>query len=602
MSTQPVRHVVIALGSPKDRKQIYVARHEVYAVELQQHQANEERLLHDALDERNEYIVAKQGDELLGFVSVTPPGGSYSVDKYFSRDEIPVSFDQSLYEIRLLTVLSAHRGRIVAPLLMYGALRYVESHGGSQLVAIGRRELVGMYSHCGMRQTGMTACCGAVMYELMTGRIKQVHQAIAPLIGFKRLASTVDWRLPFAFRPNERCDHGGAFWDTLGADFKNLGRSQQIVNADVLDAWFDPAPAVLSAIANHLALLVRTSPPTHAAGLVRAISRARAIPSPSILPAAGSSALMAIAFQSWFSPRSRVLLLEPMYGEYRHLLQNVTKCKVDSVVARAENGFRVDLSEVEDRLSEGYDAVVIVNPNSPTGTLVSPASLSELISRFSSTRFWVDETYVEFCGSQYSLENYASVSSNAFVCKSMSKVYALSGLRAAYLVGPAAEIAALSRLVPPWAVSLPAQVAAVAALAEPDYYAAQYRATAELRDQLASELRTQCGITAFPSVTNWVLCTLPQTAPPADEVVRRAREQNLFIRSGAGIHVSLGPHTLRIAVKSEVMNEKIVSILRQVLSAVGRRLTPAQQRGECRWGAGRPASSSIPWKPSRLRA
>jgi hypothetical protein len=145
MSSQSVaaQYLVITLCSPEDRQQIYSGRYEVYALELHQHYANEERLLRDALDERNEYIVVNQGDALLGFVSITRPGGSYSVDKYFSRSVIPVSFDQALYEIRLLTVLSAHRGRIVAPLLMYGALRYVESHGGSQLVAIGRCKVAG---------------------------------------------------------------------------------------------------------------------------------------------------------------------------------------------------------------------------------------------------------------------------------------------------------------------------------------------------------------------------------------------------------------------------------------------------------------------------
>lgn len=573
MSSQPAvaQQVEIALCSPEDRNRIYAARHEVYSLELHQHRPNDESILRDALDERNEYIVAKQGDELLGFISITPPGGSYSVDKYFTREEIPVGFDQSLYEIRLLTVLSAHRGRIVAPLLMYGALRYAESNGGSQLVAIGRREVVGMYSRCGMTPTGAVTRSGAVEYELMTGSVQQVHRTIAPMTrGFERLAGTVDWQLPFSFRPAEHCYHGGAFWNVLGDDFSDLGRSQQIVNADVLDAWFDPAPAVLSAVANYLPLLARTSPPTHAEGLVRAISRERGVPAPCVLPGAGSSALIFTAFQAWFSSCSRVLLLDPMYGEYRHVLENVVGCTVDSVVARAEDGFRVALHEVERRLKEDYDAVVLVNPNSPTGTLLSPKSLAELIERFPSTRFWIDETYIEFCGSEHSLERFASKSTNAFVCKSMSKVYALSGLRAAYMVGPSAEIVALSQIVPPWAVSLPAQVAAVAALAERDYYPAQYRATAELREQLASRLRTECGITAFPSVTNCLLCTLPKTAPCADELADRAREHNLFIRSGAGIHPSLGPHTIRIAVKSSSMNERTVSTLRQLLSAADR--------------------------------
>lgn len=312
-------------------------------------------------------------------------------------------------------------------------------------------------------------------------------------------------------------------------------------------------------------MLTRTSPPTHAKGMVRAISRARGVPESCILPAAGSSALIFVVFQSWFTPSSRVLLLDPMYGEYRHVLQTVAKCNVDSIIARADKGFRIDQEQLMQQLGLGYDAVALVNPNSPTGVLFPPSTLAALISRFPNTRFWIDETYIEYCGTSHSLEKFAANSHNTFVCKSMSKVYALSGLRSAYLVGPAEEIASLSCKFPPWAVSLPAQVAAVAALKEDEYYAKQYRVTAQLRAHLVAELEAQCGIISFPSATNCLLCRLPATAPRADEIVRRAREHNLFIRSGAGIHNSLGPDVIRIAVKSQALNERIISVLRQVL-------------------------------------
>ena len=69
-----MRFAVKLCCSPEDRKLIYAARHDVYAIELNQHRANSEGLLRDALDERNEYIVARQGRDLLRFVSVTLPG------------------------------------------------------------------------------------------------------------------------------------------------------------------------------------------------------------------------------------------------------------------------------------------------------------------------------------------------------------------------------------------------------------------------------------------------------------------------------------------------------------------------------------------------
>ena len=40
------------------------------------------------------------------------------------------------------------------------------------------------------------------------------------------------------------CFHGGAFFDAIGVDFNNLSEKDNIINADVLDAWFDPAPKI----------------------------------------------------------------------------------------------------------------------------------------------------------------------------------------------------------------------------------------------------------------------------------------------------------------------------------------------------------------------
>ena len=118
---------------------------------------------------------------------------------------------------------------------------------------------------------------------------------------------------------------------------------------------------------------------------------------------------------------------------------------------------------------------------------------------------------------------------------------------------------------------MPAQVAAVAALSSGDYYNAQYRRTAELREQLAAELRDRCGIVAFPSVTNFLLCVLPAQTSDAADIVRRARTYEVFLRTGEEIHLSLGQRTIRIAVKGPEMNRKIIEVLSTlVLSSLSR--------------------------------
>jgi hypothetical protein len=64
-------------------------------------------------------------------------------------------------------------------------------------------------------------------------------------------------------RIDDGCFHGGAFFTDVGEDFRDLWRRERIVNADVLDAWFAPAPGALAAIRDHLDWLGcdRLSPP-----------------------------------------------------------------------------------------------------------------------------------------------------------------------------------------------------------------------------------------------------------------------------------------------------------------------------------------------------
>src|SRR5580658_43518 len=167
------------------------------------------------------------------------------------------------------------------------------------------------------------------------------------------------------------CFHGGAFFDAIGTEFDHLERRRDIINADVLDAWFPPSPNVLRALRADLAWLLRTSPPASAAGLLKTIARARGLPEECILPAAGSSDLIFLALRQWLTPASRVLLLDPAYGEYAHVLERVIRCQVERFTLRREESYDVNLELLARRLQERFDLVILVNPNNPTGRLVS---------------------------------------------------------------------------------------------------------------------------------------------------------------------------------------------------------------------------------------
>ena len=365
---------------------------------------------------------------------------------------------------------------------------------------------------------------------------------------------------------NAACYHGGAFFKAIGEDFADLSRRHQIINADVLDAWFPPAPSVVSALEHDLPWLLRTSPPTHCDGLIDTIARVRGVPAASVLAGSGSSDLIFRAFREWLTPASRVLVLDPSYGEYTHVCERVIGCCVSRIALERESGYRVDLGELSERLREGFDLVIVVNPNNPTGQYIPRADLEAILAAAPGhTRFWVDEAYLEYVQGAESIERFAAASPNVVACKSLSKVYALSGARAAYLVAAPRIVDELRPLTPPWVVSLPAQVAAVRALEAPAYYADCYRRTALLRDALVRELHTfEPRIETF-GAGNFVLCHLPAGQPEADELERRCRAHGVFIRDISRAVPRLGRQVVRFAVKDDETQARMMRVVRRAL-------------------------------------
>ena len=560
--------IAIDLATETDRQEIYRLRHQVYAVELHQHRENSEACLSDPLDAHNTYLKASIDGQLAGFVSITPPDTpSYSVDKYFKREDLDFPFDRGLYEVRLLTVVPGYRRLPCASLLMYAALRWVQSLGGTRIMAIGRVDLVGLYRKAGLHLLERRAQAGAVTYELLSATVPELGERAEKYSEvLKKLEQKSDWRLDIPFHHDTACYHGGAFFEAIGDEFGHLERSRDVINADVLDAWFPPSPRVLSALDEYLPWLLRTSPPTNCAGMIRAIARARNLPAECIVPGAGSSALIFLCFREWLGRDSRVLLLDPGYGEYSHITEHIVRCHVDRLPLDRTLNYAVDTGLLETSLRSDYDLVVIVNPNSPTGTHVPRRELESVLAQTPpQTRVWVDETYVEYAGEDQSLETLAARSENIFVCKSMSKVYALSGTRAAYLCAPATTANLLREITPPWAVSLPAQLGAINALGDPEYYAARYRETRMLGGTLAGELRA-LGINVVPSVTNFLLCHLPENGPDAATVCQRCQTQDVFLRDASRISERLGSHALRVAVKDRLSNSRIIETLKWAIT------------------------------------
>ncbi|MFI5802267.1 aminotransferase class I/II-fold pyridoxal phosphate-dependent enzyme [Streptomyces sp. NPDC051561] len=569
------RALQLRAATPEDLDWIHELRHRVYATELGQHAPHPTQRLHDALDGENVYLVAARGPVRIGFVSLTPPwAGRYGLDKYLTRDELPLLSEGGVFEVRILTVEPRWRTTSAAPLLMYAALRWVASRGGRHVVAMGRTELLGMYRAVGLRPLGRTVRSGALTFEVLAGEVADLTRVATGRYptAVRRMGAAVDWQLDMEFAPRaDGCEHGGASFSAIGPDFRTLHRRHEVVSADVLDAWFPPAPGVRAALTQDPDWAARTSPPADAQGLRAEIAAARALPEDAVVTGAGSSDLIFRAFGQLLTPESRVLLMDPGYGEYAHLTEKVIGCTVDRFRLYAKDGWRIDQERLAEAVAPGhYDLVVVVNPNNPTGRHLPAAALRTLIAAAPArTRWWIDEAYLGYVEQNESLAPLAAVNPRVLVCTSLSKMYALSGMRAAYLVAEPALAQRLRHWTPPWNVSLPAQLAAVAALRDPDHYREQWSRTHDLRRRLAAALTgANEGLVVEEGVANFLNVTLPHDGPSAARLVRECRRHDVYLRDLSPLSPQYEGRTVRIAVRDEPEQQRIVTAFAAALRAL----------------------------------
>ncbi|HEY4506182.1 MAG TPA: histidinol-phosphate transaminase [Candidatus Paceibacterota bacterium] len=359
--------------------------------------------------------------------------------------------------------------------------------------------------------------------------------------------------------------HGGAFFDAIGKDFSTLENSKKIVSADVLDAWFEPSPKVIDKIKEYLPFALKTSPPTHAEGLIQVIAKQRDVPEANIMVGGGSSDLMFSFFPNVLTRGDKVLILDPMYGEYSHIFENVVEVELHRHLLNKTEDFIINYDRlVKDIVQSAPTMVVLVNPNSPTGQYWEKGNITSLTEEFPNITFVVDEAYIDYVGSDKSLEKEAATLSNLVVIKSMSKAYALSGARIAYLVAHTSIIDKVSRFVPPWSVSLVAQIAGVEALKDSEYYAQKYTETNQFREEFMQNLQMP-SVRIFGSVANFFLINLIGDGLSAKNIVSELRKEGIYIRNCDSMSKQFNDDFIRIAVKDRETNSKILDALKPFL-------------------------------------
>lgn len=351
-------------------------------------------------------------------------------------------------------------------------------------------------------------------------------------------------------------DHGG----TVFATARRLG----VAPGDILDfsASINPAgppPGVAEAIVAALPELVHY-PDDDCAELTAKLADLHGLSTDEVCVANGSTELIHLIPR--LAQGGRALIVSPAFSEYGRGLSRAGMV-ADHLVLDPEDGFAFSPARLAERLKGGYSLLFLCNPGNPAGNLISFEEVAEVaaICRRLGTFFVLDEAFMDFCGSGSAVK---SLGEGGIVLRSLTKFYALPGLRLGYALGSSSVIGRMRDLRLPWSVNTLAQVAGIAALADREYRERTPAETARRRQLLSAGLSSLPGVQVFPSAVNYLLCRLERGS--STELAGRLLERDrIMIRSCSGFH-GLDDRWFRVAVKLEADNLRLVEALGRLLS------------------------------------
>lgn len=226
---------------------------------------------------------------------------------------------------------------------------------------------------------------------------------------------------------------------------------------------------------------------------------------------------------------------------------------VEHVVRDPERDWQLDPGTVP----ADADLVVLGNPNNPTGTLDDPERVAGLCRPGRVTV--VDEAFADFVADQGASLAGRGDLPGLVVVRSVTKLWAVPGLRAGYLLAPPGLVARLAGVRQPWPVGVDA-LAAVAACCDDEAYRREVAAlVAARRARLAARLGALPGVRVWPSAANFLLLRVPDGGG-VDAALRR---RGVAVRPST--FPRLSPDHLRVAVRDDERNDRLVGALAEVL-------------------------------------
>jgi threonine-phosphate decarboxylase len=265
----------------------------------------------------------------------------------------------------------------------------------------------------------------------------------------------------------------------------------------------------------------------------------------------------------------RLLVVQPTFSEYAAAMVRAGG-QAAALYAERRDQYAIPIDRLCHVMETGrhdgrsIDGVVLCHPNSPTGQACSADDVARLAKATRRRGLWlvIDEAFADYCPERSVLLHAASWT-HVVILRSMTKFYALPGLRVGYAVATSITARRLQRQLPPWSVSAMGQVAALAAVTDMGHARKSLRFMERERERLRALLVALPGCVVMPTHANYFLLELPR-GRQARDMTEQLRSRGLLIRDCSSVP-GMNSRSIRLAVRSVQDNDRIVRTISRLL-------------------------------------
>src|SRR5262245_4130066 len=293
--------------------------------------------------------------------------------------------------------------------------------------------------------------------------------------------------------------------------------------------------------------------------LKEALAKHHGIKPAQILVGNGSTQLI-YSLSSALRPR-KALIVAPAFSEHANALK-LAGAKVRGLSLATDGRFEFSTEKFMAAWGQDDSVAFLTTPNSITGQLIPRAEVEKIaqIALLERRFLVIDEAFIDFVEEE-SVKQLIRHNPYVILLRSLTKYYALPGLRLGYLLAHSRRVAQFAAYLEPWSVNGPAQKVALACLADRSFRLKTERWLRRERNFLTQALISLKSFQPYPSIANFLLVRIANNAS-AVELRSFLLNQKILIRafnSFAGV----GADHFRIAVRRRKDNQRLLEALRE---------------------------------------